>query len=181
MAIYYPSGCDEQVPDHVCDPCEAKEKARIGSVAYVKNSFAFVDITSPTEWQAGIESGDIIIIPSVRGSFDGGSPVESTGYGRQSTNLTGYNFIATYQDPNYKSNANFYNSLKYSRIYRFAYVTETQVHLSDATVSVVPTNPVTENTTDDVTWNVQVKWAGGDLPVPYDAPAGIFDECFAVS
>jgi hypothetical protein len=181
MAIYYPSGCDDVIPDHVCDPCEAKEKARIGSVAFVKTTFDFSDISNAEEWRTGILAGDVIVIPEVLGSFDGGSEVESSGYGRQSSNLTGYNFSANYKDPNYKGNAAFYNALKNSRTWKFAYNTGTQVHLSDNAVSVIPKNPVTENLTDDVVWDVTVKWAGSDLPEPNDMPAGIFDECFAVS
>lgn len=172
------SDCEDQTPDHVCDPCESIEKARIGAGAFYKNTF--VDPTNPTEWQDAINNGDVIILPAIRGTFDGGSPVEAAGYGRQSTNLTGYNFTANFLDPNYKSNGDFYNNIKRSRLWKFAYLTETQVHLSEQIVSIVPTNPVTENTTDDVTWNVAVKWAGPDLPKPYDAPAGIFDECIAV-
>lgn len=181
MAIYYPTGCDTLVPDHVCDPCEAKEKGRVRGVAFVKTSRALPDLSDPTSWRAGIEAGDIIIIPQVLGSFDGGSEVESPGYGSQSTNLTGYNFSANFKDPNYKQNATFYNALKNSRAYKFAFVTETQVHISDNAVSVIPKNPVTENLTDDVTWDVTVKWAGPDLPSPEDIPPGIFDECFAVA
>lgn len=181
MAIYYPSSCDEVVPDHICDPCEGEEKGKIRSAGYIKNTFDFSDPSNPTEWQAGIESGDIIVIPAVIGSFDGGSEVEGSGYGDQSTKLTGYNFSANYKDPNYKQNATFYNSIKRSRLYKFFYRTGSQTHISDTTVSVVPKNPVTEDQNSDVTWDVTVKWAGADLPVPFDTPPGIFDQCFAVS
>jgi hypothetical protein len=180
MAIYYPSGCDTLVGEHLCDPCEAKEKGRVRSVAFIKSTFAFSDPSSPTEWQTGINAGDIIVIPQVLGSFDGGSEVESAGYGDQSTNLTGFNFTSNFKDPNYKNNATFYNALKYSRDYVYAFRTETQTHISDNTVSVIPKNPMTENLTDDVVWDVTVKWAGPDLPAPQDTPPGIF-ECFSVA
>lgn len=181
MAIYYSDDCESLIPDHLCDPCEQKEKARVGSVAFIKTSFAFTDPSNPTEWQTGINSGDIIVIPEVLGSFDGGSEVESAGYGRQSTNLTGYNFTSNFKDPNYKQNALFYNTLKNSRAYKYAFVSETQAHLTDNAVSVIPKNPITENLTDDVVWDVTVKWAGADLPAPFDVPPGIFGECFSVS
>lgn len=181
MAIYYPSGCDVLVPDHLCDPCEAKEKGRVRSVAFIKNTFSFSDPSNPTEWQTGINAGDIIIIPEVLGSFDGGAEVESPGYGDQSTNLTGYNFTSGFKDPNYKLNGTFYNTIKNSRAYRYAFRTQTQIHLTDNIVSVIPKNPMTENLTDDVVWDVAVKWADADLPEPYDTPPGIFDACFEVA
>jgi hypothetical protein len=178
MSIYYPSGCDAVVPEHYCNPCEATEHGRVRSVAFIKKDFAFTDETDPTEWQAGIESRDIIIIPEVLGSFDGGAPVEGAGYGDQQTKLNGYNFELNYKDPNYKENADFYNALKYSRAYKIAYRTETQTHISDNAVSVLPKNPVAEDLTSEVVWDVQVKFSQGDLPEPFDTPAGIF-ECFA--
>lgn len=177
MSVYYPSGCDDTIPAHICDPCLLPEHGRISSVAFIKNTFAFVDPTDPTEWQAGFASGDIILIPQTRGTFDGGAEVEGPGYGRQATKLTGYNFQAQYQDPNYKGNCDFYNAIKRTRNMKFAYVTETQVHITDNEVQVIPKNPVEDDISSEVVWDVIVKWAGPDLPCPYDVPAGIFDEC----
>jgi hypothetical protein len=176
-SIYYPTGCDTLVPDHYCNTCESTEHGRVRSVAFVKRDFEFVDITNPNEWTVGIENKDIIIIPEVLGSFDGGTAVESSGYGDQQSKLNGFDFILTYKDPNYKDNADFYNALKYSRNYKVAYRTENLVHLSDNTVSVVPHNPVEEDLTTEVVWNVEVKFSQGDLPVPYTTPEGIF-QCF---
>ena len=179
MAVYYPSGCDALIPDHICDPCESIETGRLRSVAFIKNTFAFIDPSNPTEWEAGFASGDIILIPQTKGTFDGGAEVEAPGYGDQSTRLTGYNFQAQYQDPNYRQNCAFYNAIKNSRGYKFAYRTQTQIHISDTTVQVIPKNPVQDDTTSEVVWDVIVKWSGSDLPCPFDAPAGIFDACVA--
>lgn len=175
--VYYPSGCDSEIGDHYCSPCEPKEHGRVRSVAFIKSGFEFADPSNPTEWQAGIDNKDIIIIPETNGSFDGGSEVEATGYGDQATALVGYNFVLTYNDPNYKLNADFYNAIKRSRNWRVAYRTETQIHMVDTNVSVVPKNPVAEDITSEVVWNVLVKWSNGDLPIPYDVPEGIFT-CF---
>jgi hypothetical protein len=180
MAVYYPSDCEVEIPDHICDPCETREKGRIGSTAFIKTSFEFTDPSDPTEWQTGINAGDIIIIPEVLGSFDGGTEVEGAGYGRQSTSLLGYNFTANFKDPNYKSNCTFYNLLKNSRAWKFAYKTETQIHITNNPVQVIPKNPVTEELNSDVVWDVTVKWDDQDLPCPFDEPAGIFT-CFTVA
>ncbi|MBA3830064.1 MAG: hypothetical protein H0X33_14075 [Taibaiella sp.] len=172
--VYYPSGCGTTVGDHYCNNCEVAEHARIRSVAYIAKDFTFIDPTNPVEWKAGIAAKKIIVIPETSGSFDGGSEVEGTGYGDQQSKLTGYNFQLTYQDPNYKNNADFYNGLKRTSNYRVAYRTESLVHISLNTVSVIPKNPVTDNLSDEVTWSVLVKWSEGDLPVPYNVPSGIF-------
>jgi hypothetical protein len=176
--VYYPAGCDVAVPDHYCNPCDVIEHGRVRSVAFIAKDFVFTDPTDPTEWEAGIADKKIIVIPDVNGSFDGGAPVENAGYGDQQTKLVGYNFSLTFRDPNYKNNADFYNALKLSRNYRFGYRTETQVHLTENTVTVVPKNPVGEDLTSEVVWDVEVKWSEGDLPTPNDTPPGIFT-CYA--
>lgn len=175
--VYYPAACDSAIPDHYCNVCEKTEKARIRSAAFISNDWSFINPSDPTEWEDGITQKKIIVIPRTNGTFDGGSEVESQGYGDQQTTLTGYNFQAVFNDPNYKFNADFYNALKNSRNYKFAYRTETQTHLTDVTVQAIPKNPVAEDLTAEVVWNVTVKWSDDDLPVPFDTPAGIF-ECF---
>jgi hypothetical protein len=175
-AIYYP-GCSDPVPDHFCNECEPREHARVRSVAFVRKDFHFIDPSSPTEWQTGIDNKKIIVIPQTNGTFDGGSEVEGPGYGDQQSSLNGYNFQAVYNDPNYKFNADFYNSIKNSRNWKLAYRTETQTHLTENTVSIIPKNPVVEDLTGEVVWNVTVKWSDDDLPVPFETPTGIF-ECF---
>lgn len=175
--IYYPSGCGSTVPDHYCNPCDTMENGRVRSVAFIADDFTFVDPTNRTEWITGIAAKKIIIIPKTNGSFDGGSEVESPGYGDQVTKLVGYNFQVTYNDPNYRLNADFYNGIKNSTSYRFAYRTSTQTHIVAVTVQAIPKNPVAEDITSEVVWNVLVKWADDDLPIPYNTPTGIF-ECF---
>lgn len=175
--IYYPGGCTEEIGDHYCSNCPELEGARVRAVALIKKGFEFLDPSDPTEWQTGVANKDIIIISGVNGSFDGGSEVEVPGYGDQATFLAGYNFVLTYNDPNYKNNADFYNAIKRSSEYKFAYKTETQIHIVEKAVSLVPKNPVGEDITGFVVWNVLVKWADKDLPIPYNSPEGVFT-CF---
>jgi hypothetical protein len=175
--VYYPSGCEAEIGDHYCNPCDEPEGGRVRGIAFIASDFAFTDPSSTTEWRNGILAKQIIIIPETNGTFDGGAEVEGPGYGDQATKLTGYNFSLTYNDPNYKLNADFYNALKRSRNWKLAYKTESLVHLTQNTVSVVPKNPVTDDISSEVVWNVLVKWSEGDLPIPYDEPASIFT-CF---
>lgn len=175
--IYYPGGCDAEIPDHLCANCDDIEHGRIRSIAFIKKSFHFHDITNPVEWTAAINAKNVIIIPDVNGTFDGGAEQEADGYGDQQTKLVGYNFTLNFKDPNYKQNAAFYNAIKNSRNYTIAYRTETQIHPSLVAVEIIPKNPVTANTTDEVVWDVTVKWSTGDVPEPFDAPLGTF-QCF---
>lgn len=180
MAIYYPAGCEVEVPDHICETCTEAESGRIRSAGFIKTSFNFADPSNPVEWRAGINNRSIVLIDGVIGSFDGGTEVEGPGYGSQATKLLGYDFTANFRDPNYKQNAAYYNALKNSKAYKFFYVTESLVHITNNAVGVIPKNPVAEDLTSDVVWDVTVKWSDKDLPEPYDKPDKIF-ECFTVA
>jgi hypothetical protein len=178
-AIYYPGGCVEgDVPDHICSDCGDIEHGRVRSVAFIKKSFVFADPSSPAEWLTGIASKDIIIIPNVRGAFNGGDPQSAPGYGDQSERNTGYNMELTFQDPDYGVNGDFYNALKNSKNYRVGWRTETQTHISDKVAAVFPNNPQTDDLNSEVTWNVAVRWSQSDLAIPMETPAGVFDACF---
>lgn len=177
--LYYPTNCDEEIPQHICDPCETQEHGRIRGVAYIHKSYAFADPTDPSEWQSAIAAGHVIVIPKTNGSYDGGTPIEGPGYGDSPTTYIGSNFSATYKDPNYQNNCGFYNGLKRSRNFKFAYLTETKVHITNKTVTVLPKNPVADDITSLVEWEVNVKWVDKDFACSYDIPEGIF-ECFIV-
>jgi len=179
MSVYYPDNCDDLVPDHICDSCEEIELGGIRSIFYLKNTRSILDPSNPLEWQEAFAAGDLIIIPATKGTFDGGAEVLAPGYGDQVERLTGYNFALDYQDPNYRQNCGFYNAIKNSRGYKAGYRTETQIHLIETTVQAIPKNPVQEDKTTEVVWAVQLRWAGKDLPCPYDVPPGIFDGCVA--
>lgn len=172
--IYYPAGCGAQVPDHFCDPCGDIENGRIRSVAFIADDFTFVDPTNPVEWAAGVAAKKIIIIAQTNGSFDGGSEILTPGYGDMVERLVGYNFTATYKDPDYGNNADFYNGIKLGRGYKFAYRTSSKTHITEVNVQVIPKNPVAEEPTSEVVWEVLVKWADDNLPVPFNTPANVF-------
>jgi len=175
--IYYGGSCGDDLPLHICNECTTPEHGRVRSVAFIKKTFAFTDPSNPQEWRNGIINRDIIIIPEVLGSCNGGEPVEGTGYGDQQSKITGYNFEVAFKDPSYNDNAGFYNSLKRNRNLLIAYRTETKTHMSTNTVSIVPKSPISENLTDEVVWDVVVKFSQADLPEPFPTPEGIF-ECF---
>src|SRR4051812_40128414 len=174
MAVYYPAGCEVEIPDHICETCGTEEKGRIRTAGFEKISHTFTDPSNPTEWRTAINNRDVIVIDGVIGSFDGGTEQEGPGYGSQATKLLGYAFTANFRDPNYVLNAAFYNGIKNSKAYRFFYVTDTRVHFSENAVSVIPKNPVAEDLTSDVVWDVTVKWQGKDLPEPFEKPDAIF-------
>lgn len=181
MQIYYPSGCDDVVSDHYCNPCDPQEGARVRSVFFVKKGFEFVNISNPVEWAAAIAAGNVIVVAETNGSFDGGTPKLAAGFGDTIETYINSEFKLTFKDPNYKNNCTFYEGLKTTRNWRVGFRTQTLVHLADVTAIITPKAPVADDLQGQVTWEVEAKWISRNYPCPQDVPAGVFDECFMVS
>jgi hypothetical protein len=177
--IVYSSGCDQALNTHTCDPCPVGEGARVSSILVVDDTVSFTDTADLEEWQAKILDGTILMIPEVRGSFDGGQPEFKPGHGRVQEKVSRYKFSLEYLDPTLISNYTFYNALKNVRNKRCWYATENYIWMSDRAAAWAPSAPVSDNTQDDVEWNVKVTWVSGNLPEPVAIPTGII-ACYTV-
>lgn len=180
MSVYYPSSTcgGVAIPAYSCNPCPAYEYGRVRSIAYVKNSYTFIDPTNSAEWTAAIASGDVIVVWKTQGAYDGGSTQELTGFGDSISVNGNTTHVLTYKDPNYTENCDFYNAIKGSSDYYIAFRTSSQVHFSNAPVTITPKNPIADDINSVVVWDVQVKWTNPDSPCPYTTPDGIFDQCY---
>jgi len=141
-----------------------------------KSAYAAIAADPETDavWDAAITAGKVIILPNLRGTYDGGAPVTTPGYGRVKDKTTGYNFTANITDPVYAANYDFYASLAGTSSYHFVFLTETQGHLTQVPVNVAPKNPVTDNLDDEVTWQSDITWSAKFAPKPFLAPQAIF-------
>lgn len=184
MSVYYPgASCESEVPEHVCNPCAEFEKGRVRAVAFIHKDYVSTIQAAPTNtvnWQTGIESQLIRIIPEVSGTSNGGEKVTGAGYGDQREQVTGRNYTVAFKDPNYVDNCSFYTELERSRAWHLAYKTETLLHISDKAVSTFTNNPVTENLEDDVVWNIETVWFQKTPVCPLESPEDIFD-CFQLA
>lgn len=173
MAVYYPAdNCNNLIPEHLCDPCVAKELGGVRTVLFIESNFVFVNPSSASEWNNGILARNIIIIPETYGTFDGGAPQESQGFGDNPTSLDGYDYTINFFDPNFIGNCDFYNTIKNDRNgFNVAWRTGSQIWLSDKTVTIIPKSPVAVDVKSKVLWDVMVKWTSSELPCSYTAPA----------
>jgi len=179
MSIYYPS-CPDTITDPVCTPCPTKESGRIRGLAFKKDSFAFVDITDPTEWDNAIADGNVYVFPAVRGTFTQ-TEVEDSGFGDQDTTLIGYENVLEVVEPNYHDNYGFWNTIKNSREWIPIYVTETKMHVANDPAAIIPKQDVQDDLTSGVYWMATVKWKQEDLLQPQAKPGNVFDRCIAPS
>lgn len=178
-SIYYPT-CSEELQSHFCDPCDDGELGGVRSVFYYQDGvFALTNAPSKSEFDAGIAAGTVIIIPSTRGSYDGGSPTYDKGFGDTDQSYSSSTYKLTYIDPNYVKNRDFYNSLQSQTQWKIGWRSETQIHLSEKTVTAYGKDTHEEDVKTKVYWNVEVSWVSKIKPLIYDTPASVF-ECFQV-
>ena len=170
---YYPSSCTTLVP-HDPNPCEEHEFGRIRSAGFIRVDYDF-DATDASAWLAGLAAGQIIIIPETNGEAPKGSPVIGPRYGLHVGAVLGYDFEATYEDPNYNSNCVFYNQLIGNLNYSFFYRTSASVYFTNVPVTIIPNRIVKNDLTDDVVWQVQVRWIANQFPCGETTPESVFD------
>lgn len=180
---YYPASCVTEVGEHSCDACPTVEHGRISGTGFIHSSYYSTIAADPLNsslWTTGLDAGasGIINIPETEGEL--GEPAEQTrtGFGRTSEFLTGFDWTASFRDPNFLENCDFWNSMNNARgLYYFYYRTETQTYITDKPVTVIA-KPVIEN--DDksiVLWNVTVKWNSLNIPCNY-ASIPILNTCW---
>lgn len=180
MSVYYPSSTcgGGAIPAYSCNPCPAFEYGRVRSVAFIKNTYTFIDPSDPAEWATAIANGNVIVVWKTSGSYDGGSTTEAPGFGDQISTNGNTTHVLTLKDPNYIENCDFYNAIKNSSDYYLAFRTSSQIHFSGAPVTITPKNPVADDINSVVTWEATIKWTNPDSPCPFNTPAGIFDRCY---
>lgn len=177
LSGYYPSTCDDVVP-HDCDPCETPEFGRVRSAFFIKNGFAFNDPTNTLEWQNAIANKNVIVIPFTNGEIPMPSPKTIPGYGDTHEQLVNYEFSCKFNDPNFVSNTDFYNSIAGQRVYKIGWRTSSQCYISPTTVSIIPMYTVPDDDQTKLVWAIETKWISNQFPVPFNIPATIFDTCF---
>jgi len=172
MALY----CNSIQPGIQQDFC-AKEPGRITAVAFIRTDNATLGgYTTAAEWIAGVANGTIHIIKNVRGEKPKSSVVTSDGFGLQKTYNVGREFTATYEHPDVINNEDFYNAANYNNSFRFAYYTAGgKIWVGGQETVNIDADYVVQTALDSViTWNVAVSWTAQNMPVAYNAPAGVF-------
>ena len=174
---YYPTSCDNLIP-HSCDPCETREFGRVRSAGFIQKDYILADPTNAADWLTGIDMGAIILIPETNGAVAAGAAKLGPGYGETFETLLGYDFSAKIHDPNYVSNAAFYNQIIGNRDFKFFYRTSNHVHITGVPVTIIPNTEIKDDLNGEVVWMIDVKWIDQKFAEPILTPDGVFDSCF---
>ena len=167
--------------DYYCSNCDTLENGRIRAVAYTLLGAPLANPSSESDWADLVCNKFAVVIHDVRGTYDGGAEVETAGYGSSSTQLSGINHSATYMHTWDCANKPFYDSLRYSRQYKFWFATENFIHFSEQVVTASAKMPITEDVNSRVEFSVTVKWGYKFLPSCYAMPTKIFTSCEALA
>lgn len=177
MSTYYPHNDCDTVPAYTCPGDDCPPVIELGNIrgqALVKKTFTFTDPTNPTEWLAGIASGDIIIIPLTNGECTT-TPVTTKGYGDTEEIVIGHDLVFNIEDGNYLSNVGFYNGLQRTNNWRIAVRTNTYTWLTDLPASVSPGFKIENGVKTKVGNTIAYKVTQPNLPEPFATPAGVFE------
>lgn len=166
---------------HVCEACDDVEMGRIRNIFLIKPGTKVSIPLDLEEWTSAIEAGNIIAVPGVRGSSDGGSPITGDGYGDATERLLGYDYTLNISDPAYKDNSDFWQSAE-RRKWNMAYCTDTLLHYTDRDVTIKTTEAIEEGADSEVVWNVEAKFRTKDKPVKTPkSPIASLLGCFEIT
>jgi len=164
-------GCSEDLGIHYCDPCLSdREFARTRSGGFIKKAYLATLLANPTDitlWQAGIASGDIIMIPETSGSYDPGNPQVLKGYGERKETYGPREQTLIINDPNYVANYAFYNNIGNQQDLVPFYRTSSLVHIFDTVASIVAKDTIADDIAGEVIWEVTCKVTSINLPTKH--------------
>ena len=170
------NNCDITVPIPVCASCNDDERGGVRGVAFIHASVIAQILADPDNgilWATLITAGKIHMIPETKGTY-GATPNYVTGFGNRAQRLLDYTHLVTYDEPNTKNNCDFYNTIKRSDKYFVAFITGSQLRISDRPVQVVATSPIVEDIKQLVLWHVEITWDSEHIPCPTDIPDEVF-------
>jgi hypothetical protein len=163
-------GCGESESIHFCHDCpggRTREFARVRGGGFIKKPYLATLMADPTDkalWDAGIASGDIIIIPETSGSYDPGDPKELKGFGDRKVSYGPREMTLTMNDPDYSENYAFWNDIVDRTNFVPFFRTSELVHIFDATATIKAKDPVADDLEEEVTWVVESKITSRNIP-----------------
>lgn len=176
MAEYF---CSIDVPAYVQKECGI-ERAGIVAIALMDLDQAPSDanLESATYWNTVLDSSPIthIKILQTRGEYNGGTPTEEEGFGRESTQVTGADHEATVEVEGLLDNRDFWESVNRKK-WQVVLVTNADLmYYVNTSVTVYATIMNQRNIKGNAFWKLSLKWQSFDNPRVLEAPTGIFED-----
>lgn len=173
---------------HTCEPCN-RELGRVRGVMLFAGDYDFEPLITALKGEDAAKAVELIeqaategklhIISETTGSFDGGSAQTGDGYGDEESRLLGYLYTLTFKDPSYSGNEEFWEAAEKDH-WKPVWRTENILHFADKPATIQATNPIEEDLTSAVVWNVQATWKSKQKPrtAPMEHIAKYFEGCW---
>ena len=174
------ANCRPSIPDFIDPPCDF-ESGRIVALAFIHKDIHAAIYTDPSNsslWVDGDYSADLHIFQEVRGTYDGGSPIDVPGIGSQDTRVINADRSMDVSIQGVKSNETFFNEIVKSHDYYVAFVVGGNyqtLFINNKEVSIFGGAPVEEGLDSELIWKVKIKWKDINNPKSSNVPTGIFN------
>jgi hypothetical protein len=174
MADYF---CSIDVPNYVQKECGV-ERAGIVAIGLIDmdQNPSDANLQSPTWWNTVLASSPsaAIRILQTRGEYNGGTPTEEEGFGREATQVTGADHEAAVEVEGLKDNRDFWEGVNRKK-WKVVMITNADLlYYVNAPVTVYAKIVNQRNIKGNAFWGISLKWQGYDNPRVMDAPVGIF-------
>ena len=174
------ANCRPNQPSFTEPECDF-ESGRVVALAFIHKDIhaaIYADPSTAGNWVDGDYSADLHIFQEVRGTYDGGSPIDVAGIGNQDTRVINADRSMNVFIQGVKGNEGFFNEIVKSHNYRVAFVTGGDygsLFINNVDCSIVGGAPVEEGLDSAVNWSVIIKWKDINNPKSSNVPVGIFN------
>lgn len=171
--------CSINVPDYVQKECGI-ERAGIVAIALMDldQQPSNANLSSAAYWTTVLAASPTthVKILQTRGEYNGGTPTEEEGFGREATQVTGADHEATAEVEGLLLNRNFWEAVNRKK-WKLVMVTNADLlYYVDEPVTVYAKLVNQRNIKGNAFWGLSFKWQSYDNPVVVEAPVGIFED-----
>lgn len=168
----YHLDCEQAVEQYDSDCCIPTEFGRVRSVAFIRKAYLQQILNDPqdqTIWQAGIDDGQVLIIPFTSGQFDSGEPVKYKGYGRRTSTHGKRDMNLEFFIAAAIENYNFFNKLDKKTDYVPAFRTSSWIHIFDTPADITTKEVVEDDLESVIIWSVTCNVRSRNIPTKRNA------------
>lgn len=176
MAEYF---CSIDVPSYVQKECGI-ERAGIVALALLDldQNPSDANLESASWWTTVLASSPSVAIKilQTRGEYNGGTPTEEEGFGRESTQVTGADHEAAVEVEGLLDNRDFWEAVNRKKWLVVLVTNADLMYYVNSPVTVYAKIMNQRNIKGNAFWGLSLKWQSFDNPRVLEAPAGIFED-----
>lgn len=171
--------CSIDVPDYVQKECGI-ERAGVVAIALMDldQNPSDANLESATYWNTVLNASPKthIRILQTRGEYNGGTPTEEEGFGREATQVTGADHEAVVEVEGLADNRDFWEAVNRKKWLVVLVTNADLMYYVNAPVTVYAKIMNPRNIKSNAFWALSLKWQSFDNPRVLEAPAGIFED-----